>query len=199
MIQDIINPIKLIDKAKKTKNTQKQIITLIITSLIMSIATAIIMSKTVMATDILTISLTMLISFFAYSIISAYIYSFIIKLMTKKGTFYDSLTAITTSSIPLSAGLILTSIVLLLPNIGYLLGLITLFATIIISMAIFIRAITTLTNATITDIVVATIIMSVGLIIAMQLILSIQMITNPLTIDTMQQLSNNLSGMTGMQ
>lgn len=188
---DMINPIKLIDKAKKTKNTQNQIITLIIASFLMAIAAAIIASNTMMSPDILIISLSTLLGFFTIAIITTLIYSFILKTMTKKGTFYDSLTAITISATTFSAGAVITALMLLLPNIGYLLGLITLFTTIITSIALFFRAITTMTNATILEVITTSIILIIGLVIATQLIVAIQLMTEPLSQNAMQGLSNN--------
>ncbi len=193
MIQDIMNPIHSIDKAKKTKNTQTQILTLIIASLLMSIATAIIATQTIMTADILIISLTTLVGFFTFMIINTAIYSFLIKLITKKGTFYDSLTAIAQASLIFSAGATITALALLIPSAGFLIGLIALFATIITSIAIFFRAIMTMTNTTILEILVTTLIIIVGLVIAMQIILAIQLIIEPISQNVVQELQNNMT------
>ena len=174
MIQEIFS-------VKKTKKTKEQIITLLIASLLMAIASMLLTLKTNLPMNILTTAIIVMSIYFIGSIIKAGLYAMMIKIIANKGTYKDSLTAITQSAIIFSAGALITALLIMLPRIGFLLGFVTMFLTIMLTFTIFIRAMTTLTKANTVQVLTAILIYFVGLIIASQTIITIQILSEPFT------------------
>jgi hypothetical protein len=181
MLKDLLNPIKTIEESKKTKNATNQILTLILASILLALSALIIIIPTQIPFSLFQLTAIIILGYFILMIISATAYYLVIKIISKKGIFQNSLTAVAQSSIIFSAGTFLTAIVLLIPELGYLLGLIILFTALLMSFAIFIRALTITTGASITEVLIATLIIMVSLIIATQLIISIQMLMEPMS------------------
>lgn len=179
MLQDLLNPIKAIEESKKTKNITNQILTLITASITLALSTLIIMMSTQIPFNIFLLTAIIMLAYFLLMIINAGAHYLVIKTISKKGTYQNSLTAVAQSSIVFAGGTLLTALLLLIPGIGYLLGLLSLFATLILSFAIFIRALIITTGASMTEIIVAIIIIIVSLILAMQLIISMQLLMDP--------------------
>ena len=179
MLKELFSPIKTIKNTKKNKDVTNHVLTLIIASLMFAIATIIILIKNQVLTNLLLTGLIISTVYFAIAFVGGFIYSLLTKIIADKGTYKDSLIAVIQTALILSTGLLITSILLLIPNIGILLGLITMFFTIITGLAIFIRTMTELTGANTTQIITILIIVVVGTIIATQLILILQLISEP--------------------
>ena len=191
MIQEIIAPIKNINDAKKNKNTTNQILTLIISSLLFAIATVIIATQINMQFQLLLFAATALISFFLSMIVLSAIYCVVLKILTKQGKFYDSLTATTQSILIFSLGLLVTATLILIPEIGFLLGTLSLFLTMVISIAIFFRAITTMVGTDNLHVLLTALIILVAMTLAFQIIVSIQILSElPQINDLMSQTTN---------
>ena len=178
-----ITRIKAIEEAKKTKTIKEQITTLIISSLLFAIATILITMNTAVTANLFIVALITTLVYFVMAPIGAFIYNLLINVVANKGKYKDSLVAVVQTSLIISTGLLITSLLVIIPQIGYLLGLVVMFFTTIIGLAVFIRAMTTLTGANTTQVLTILIIMVVGILIATQIVISIQLLTNPLPTD----------------
>lgn len=181
MIQEFFCPIKTIEKAKKNKDIKDTILTLLIASLMFAIATIILFSKVSTATELSIMALVTSIVYFVMAFIGAFLYNFLINVIAGKGKYRHSLVAVVQTALIISAGFLLTTLLMLIPLIGPLLGLIMLFLTIITGLAIFIRAMTTLTGANTTQVLTILLIMLIGTIMATQLVLLMELIREPIT------------------
>ncbi|MFP4568050.1 MAG: hypothetical protein ACLFN8_03830 [Candidatus Woesearchaeota archaeon] len=181
MINDLFSPLNTIKHEKKTKSIQNQIITLTIASILFAIATIILIIKINSPVNIIIAAITSTMTYFILAPIGALIYYIILKSMTGKGKYKDSLVSVVQTALIISTGLLITSLAILLPQIGYMLGLITLLFTIMIALAIFIRAMIELTGANTVQIITMLIIFALSLIIAVQLMAIVQLMSTPIT------------------
>ncbi len=176
MIKDLFSPIKTINREKKKKNTTEQVLTLIIASITFAIAIILISIKTEMLQNLYLTGILSAITYFILAPIGAFIYNLTLKIIANKGTYRDSFVAVTQTALILATGLLITSILLLIPQIGVLLALAVMFFTVIIGFSIFIRAMTTLTEANTIQVLTILAIVIVGLTIATQTILTIELL-----------------------
>jgi hypothetical protein len=198
MLNELLNPIKTIEKEKKTKTIKNQALTLAISSIMFSIALILIIIKINQPLNLAIIAIIATITYFVSAFIGAFIYNLLVNIIANKGKYKDSFVAVVQTALIISAGLLAVSLLIQVPQIGFILGLIAMFFTVIIALSVFIRAMTTLTGANTTQILAILIIMVVGLIIATQIIISIQILSQPLPNMPVEEFAINLSDMPAM-
>jgi len=106
MFEILYNPTKTIEKVKKQRNVSCEISTISIASILIALAITIrMLILKIPATEMVIYGLTLLIGVFIIAMFYAFIYYYAIKLMTNKGKFIDSLTAISKTTLIFSVGL----------------------------------------------------------------------------------------------
>lgn len=191
MIQEIFCPLRTIEKEKKNKDMTNQFLTLIIASLIFAISTVFLSLTTGVPDNLFLTAATYAGVYFVMAPIGAFIYCSLTKIIANKGKYKDSLTAVTQTALVLAIGLLVTSLAVLIPRMGFLVGFVVMFFTIIFALAIFMRAMTTLTGANTIQIVTILLIMVVGLVMAVQILLAIEILSDPSVIAGTQDIPTN--------
>lgn len=193
MIKEIFCPIKTIEKEKKNKSMTNQFLTLAIASLIFAISTVVLSLTTGVPENLFLVAAIYALIYFVIAPIGAFIYSFLTKTIANKGKYKDSFTAVTQTALILATGLLITSLAVLIPQLGFIIGLVVMFFTIIYALAIFIRAMTTLTGADTIQVLTILIIMLVGLVVATQTLLAIQIVSDPSAFIGAQEMPTNFA------
>jgi hypothetical protein len=155
MFNTIFSPLTAIDAAKKERNMTKTMWMLVVSSLLMGVAALIIALQ--LGTEIV-ISILILVGFaigiFLSNLFNAWIYQFTINTISGKGTYYDTLTALTNSAFVMSVGIFIASILLLIPLFGVIFALILVLLTMILAYAVLIRTLTFLSGADLLSVIV---------------------------------------------
>lgn len=141
VIEILTNPVTAILKAKKEKNLNKTLLILILSWVIVSIGFFFVFYKT--TTILFTIGSVLTVFLFGilFSLFYSYIIDVVMNILGGKGKYYESLTATTYSSLPISIGLLLTSIVSSIHPVLGIIGFIVIAVTTALSLSIYFRAI----------------------------------------------------------
>jgi O-antigen/teichoic acid export membrane protein len=138
----LANPTTAIAKAKKEKNLNKTILLLMLSWILVSISFFISFYKELLILVAFGSTITIFLFGMLFSVFLSYLINIIMNILGGKGKYYDSLTATTYSSLPLSFGLILMSITsAIVPMLGLLVGFILVAITLALSLSIYFRAI----------------------------------------------------------
>lgn len=136
------NPVVAITKAKKEKNLNKTISILLISWVFISISFFFSFYKDILLLVAVGSALTILLFGLLFSIFLSYLINIVMNILGGKGKYYEALTATTYSSLPISIGLLLMSLITSInPTLGMLVGFILLAITIALSLSIYFRAI----------------------------------------------------------
>jgi hypothetical protein len=143
VIRDILmNPVKAILKAKKDRNMNKTLLILVISWIMVGISFSITLYR--IGTPIIALSSALAIFLFGtlFSLFYGYIINVVMNVLGGKGKYYDGLTAATYSSLPISIGILVTTVLSFINVVlGGLLGFIALAITTALSLSIYFRAI----------------------------------------------------------
>lgn len=138
----LLNPLIAISKAKKEKDLNKTLLILIFSWGLVGLSFFIIFYKT--TTILMTFGSALSVFLFGilFSIFYSYIANIIMNILGGKGKYYESLTAATYSSLPISFGIFLTAIFSSINSIlGGFLGFIIIAITAALSLSIYFKAI----------------------------------------------------------
>lgn len=136
------NPVVAIAKAKKEKNLNKTILILLISWVFISISFFFSFYKDILLLVAIGSALTILLFGLLFSIFLSYLINIVMNILGGKGKYYEALTATTYSSLPISIGLLLMSLITsIYPTLGMLVGFILLAITIALSLSIYFRSI----------------------------------------------------------
>ena len=135
------SPLIAINKAKKERDVYKTFWILIITWILMGLGFSIIILKTF--NPIISIDAGIIVFLFGlvFSLFCSYITSIIMNVLGGKGKYYQSLTATTYSSFPVSVGFFITAILAFIHPILIIFGLILLIITAALSFSIYFKSI----------------------------------------------------------
>jgi hypothetical protein len=133
------DPARSIQLAKKHKTMKKTVSTLLEACIVLGLA-AIIVSFRTLALDSVTTAVSIGVGVIAFvllaSIISAFVIEIVMHTLGGKGKYYEALTVISYSIVPISAGMLLSSIVLFVPSAGFLLAFMLLLPTVAMGIAL---------------------------------------------------------------
>jgi len=143
VIRDILmNPVKAILKAKKDRNMNKTLLILVISWIMVGISFSFTLYR--IGTPLIALSSALAIFLFGilFSLFYGYIINIVMNVLGGKGKYYDGLTAATYSSLPISIGILVTTILSFINVVlGGLLGFLALAITTALSLSIYFRAI----------------------------------------------------------
>ena len=138
----LTTPVTAITKAKKEKSLSKTFLILILSWILLSMSFFLSFYKELMIIIALGSALTIFLFGILFSIFYSYVIDILMNVLGGKGKYYDSLTAATYSSFPISLGLLITSIATLVhPYLGLIVGFISISFTVALSFSIYFRAI----------------------------------------------------------
>lgn len=138
----LTNPVTAILKAKKEKNIAKTLFILIFSWILIGISFFLVLYRTTIALVSFGSGLAVFLFGILFSIFYSYITDIVMNILGGKGKYYESLTATTYSSLPISIGLLLTSILSSLhPMLGGIIGFLAIVITTALSLSIYFRAI----------------------------------------------------------
>lgn len=138
----LMNPVIAIAKAKKEKSINKTIMILVLSWVLISMSFFFSFYKDIIFLVAFGSTLTVLLFGIIFSIFLSYILNIIMNVLGGKGKYYEALTATTYSSLPISIGLFIMSLVsAIYPLLGMLLGFIIVAITIALSLSIYFRSI----------------------------------------------------------
>jgi O-antigen/teichoic acid export membrane protein len=142
-IKEILtNPVTAILKAKKEKNLNKTLSILILSWILVGISFFLAFYKTALILVAFGSALAVFLFGILFSIFYSYVIDIVMNILGGKGKYYDSLTAATYSSLPISIGILLTSILSEVhPVLGVIIGFIVIAVTTALSLSIYFRAI----------------------------------------------------------
>jgi len=142
-IKEILtNPVIAIAKAKKEKDISKTVMILVLSWILISMSFFFSFYKGIIFLVAFGSTLTVLLFGIIFSIFLSYLINIIMNILGGKGKYYDALTATTYSSLPISIGLFIMSLVsAAYPMLGMLLGFILIAITIALSLSIYFRSI----------------------------------------------------------
>ena len=142
LIEILTDPVTAILRAKKEKNLNKTLLILILSWILVGISSFLFFYRTTIILTAFGSSLAIFFFGILFSILYSYIIDVIVNILGGKGKYYNSLTAVTYSSLPISVGFLLTSILSFIhPILGIILGFITIAITTALSLSIYFRAI----------------------------------------------------------
>jgi len=138
----LINPLLAISKAKKEKDLNKTIIILIFSWILVGLSFFLVFYKTASILMAFGSALSVFLFGILFSIFYSYIVDIIMNILGGKGKYYESLTAATYSSLPISLGILITSFLSLINSVlGGFLGFIIIAITSALSLSIYFKAI----------------------------------------------------------
>jgi len=138
----LINPVIAIAKAKKEKSLNKTILVLIFSWILVGLSFFFSFYKESLILVAFGSALMIFLFGILFSVFYGYIIDIVMNILGGKGKYYDSLTAATYSSLPISIGLLLTSIMSFVhPMLGMAIGFIVIAITTALSLSIYFRAI----------------------------------------------------------
>lgn len=157
MFKVLTNPQKTIEHAKKNKNIQKTVWTIIVAAAILTIASliGIVVTSTANATTYIRTILTILILSIIAQFFIAWLNKIALKTITKKGNYYDSLTAFALGFMIMAIASLINVILGLIPIAGILIGTIVMIIALILSMSVTLRTLIELTGADTLHIIIA--------------------------------------------
>jgi len=135
------SPLIAINKAKKERDVYKTFWILIITWILMGLGFSIIILKTFNPIISIGAGIIVFLFGFLFSLFCSYITAIIMNVLGGKGKYYQSLTATTYSSFPVSVGFFITAILAFIHPILLIFGLILLIITAALSFSIYFKAI----------------------------------------------------------
>ena len=137
----LINPVKAVLKAKKERSINKTLLILFESWIFVGIGLFITLYNyspiIALGSSIATLLLGTL-----FSIFCSYIVDVIMSILGGKGKYFDGLTAVTYSSLPISVGVLVTSFLYLVsPILGGLVGFVAIAITTALSFSVYFRAV----------------------------------------------------------
>ncbi|MEM5782059.1 MAG: YIP1 family protein [Candidatus Aenigmatarchaeota archaeon] len=138
----LLNPLIAINKAKKEKDLNKTLLILILSWILVGLSFILVFYKTTTILMAFGSALTVFLFGILFSIFYSYIANIIMNILGGKGKYYESLTAATYSSLPISFGILLTAIISSINSmLGGFLGFIIIAITAALSLSIYFKAI----------------------------------------------------------
>jgi len=138
----LTNPVAAILKAKKEKNINKTMLILLLSWLLTAISFFFVTFNTMLTIVALGSFIAVFVSGILFSLFYSYIVDLVMNILGGKGKYYETLTATTYSSLPISVGLFLTSILFLINQLlGLTIGFIIISITTALTLSIYFRAI----------------------------------------------------------
>jgi len=137
----LIDPVLAITKSKKEKSMNKTLIILILSWVLVGIS-FLFSYKSPLLLEKIGFTLSVFLFGILFSLFYSYLTDIIMKILGGKGRYYDSLTATSYSSLPISFGLLLMSIVSAINvTLGLFIGFVAIAVTSALSLSIYFRAI----------------------------------------------------------
>ena len=137
----LVDPVLAITKSKKEKSMNKTLLILILSWILVGIS-FLFSYKSPLLLEKIGFTLSVFLFGILFSIFYSYLTDIIMKILGGKGKYYDSLTATSYSSLPISFGLLLMSIVSAINvTLGLFIGFVAIAVTSALSLSIYFRAI----------------------------------------------------------
>lgn len=137
----LVDPVLAITKSKKEKSMNKTLLILILSWILVGIS-FLFSYKSPLLLEKIGFTLSVFLFGILFSLFYSYLTDIIMKILGGKGKYYDSLTATSYSSLPISFGLLLMSIVSAINvTLGLFIGFVAIAVTSALSLSIYFRAI----------------------------------------------------------
>ncbi len=137
----LVDPVLAITKSKKEKSMNKTLLILILSWILVGIS-FLFSYKSPLLLEKVGFTLSVFLFGILFSLFYSYLTDIIMKILGGKGKYYDSLTATSYSSLPISFGLLLMSIVSAINvTLGLFIGFVAIAVTSALSLSIYFRAI----------------------------------------------------------
>lgn len=142
----IKDPVKSIEQAKRQKQINRTVLLLLESCIVFGIASALAVMRNLSLTySSLVMAASSGISFLGLLLIASVITAFVIEIILRtlggKGKYYEALTAVSYSLVPVSAGFLIASIMLFMPAVGSMLAFLFLLPAFALGMSLLYRSI----------------------------------------------------------
>lgn len=171
MFNIIFSPLKEIEAEKKKRSMGKTFIKLVVGSLLLGIATLILALNLGMGFNVgiqWLIGLTVLA--FLGALFNSWVYLLVIRTISGKGKYYDTLTSATNALLIMSAGLVISVLLWMIPAVGLLLAAVFMIMMAAIAYAVQIKSLMVLTGTDLLTVIVSLAVAFVASIVALLLL-----------------------------